>query len=87
MKKLTLKEVYSKYGNVEFEFNSYYKFRFTFRANFGGKGILVDFGGSGDDIYKFEVMSGCKEKLNTIDCEIVLLSVIENGEMVEQYIN
>ena len=65
--KLSKEEFYSKYGNVEFTFSSYYKFSFVFVGNSNNYEIIVSVGGSADDIYKFEVISNEKYKLGSLD--------------------
>lgn len=62
--KLTYDEMIEKYGDVEVVFSSYYKFSFTFRNE--TKHISVTVGGMADDVYKFEVGSDVKVKIEDL---------------------
>jgi hypothetical protein len=54
---MTYEEVIEKYGNVVVTFSSYYKYRFRYSSILeNGDRIIVEIGGSPDDIYRLEVM-------------------------------
>ena len=63
MSELTRAEFYEKYKEVEFTFESYYKYTFTFIGHYEGKVVTIGVGGHSDEIYKFEVAVGCKESI------------------------
>lgn len=63
---MTREEFYEKYKDVDFYFASYYKYTFTFVGEYEGKHISVGVGGQSDDIYRFEVVSGSKETIESL---------------------
>jgi hypothetical protein len=65
---LTRAEFYAKYGTAQVSFSSYYKYTFTYAGTLpDGKRLTVDFGGSGDDIYRHEVVSGSIETVSQLE--------------------
>jgi len=64
---MTRAEFLKKYGHVEVEFQSYYKFSFTFAGEVDGEPITVSVGGNADEIYRLEVAEGCKETIASLD--------------------
>jgi hypothetical protein len=53
---LTREEFIAKYGDVKVTFDYYYKYTFSFSGTCdNGNDILVDVGGSSDDIYRLDV--------------------------------
>lgn len=68
MAMMTKEEFMSKYGKIAVEFNSYYKYLFTFKGNLpDGREIYVNIGGDADDIYKLHFRGGKTQTLEDID--------------------
>ncbi len=81
---LTRAEFYAKYGEVEVTFSSYYKYTFTFSALLpDGKLLSVDYGGSSDGIYRYEVTPGHKTTVTSL--YPYAGRVYENGKEVESF--
>ena len=53
--KMTYDEFEEEYGEVEVSFSSYYKYQFTWTND---DGLVVGYGGSADDIYRYNVLAG-----------------------------
>lgn len=73
---MTRAQFYEKYGHINVDFRSYYKFTFVFCADLeDGRHIRVSVGGDSDAIYRFEVESG----------ELVAIDVLQpySGEVWE----
>ena len=67
---MTREEFYEKYKDVDFYFSSYYKYTFNFVGEYQGECISIGVGGQSDDIYRFEVSAGCKERIESLrPCE------------------
>jgi len=64
---MTTEEFVQKYGDVKVKFSSYYKYTFDYTGDLpkGGK-ISVGVGGSGDDIYKFEVVADIERTISSL---------------------
>ena len=70
------------YGDVEVEFNSYYKFVFEFRGETKDfKTVSISFGGGADDIYREDVEAGKKVKVK--DIEGTYATVYEDSDCLE----
>lgn len=56
MAELTRKEFYEKYGDIGVTFSNYYKFAFTF-AGVTPEGYVIEvgYGGSAEEIYRYEL--------------------------------
>lgn len=64
---ITRQEFYDKYGEVEVEFKSYYKYTFTYTGvTEDGITISVDYGGDDSEIYRHDVSVGVKEKVGSL---------------------
>jgi hypothetical protein len=75
---ITKKEFDERYGNVEVEFASYYKYSFGFRGKTDtGLDVYLSVGGCADDIYRMEVVAG--EKIKVKELEARFASVAESG--------
>jgi hypothetical protein len=85
MKPITLTEegLLEKYGEIEVKFIYYYKYTFTFIGDFEGKTIQVSVGGSGDDIYRFEVEAEKQYKVK--DLGVTSAGITENEQVIEEY--
>ena len=56
------------YGDVEVEFNSYYKYTFEFRGETKTfEPVSISFGGCSDEIYKESIEAGEKVKVRDIE--------------------
>ena len=66
MSDMTRQEFYDKYKEVDFFFESYYKYTFTFVGEHEGKPVTIGVGGGSDDIYRFEVTVGCNESIENL---------------------
>jgi hypothetical protein len=65
MNKLTKEEALKLYGDVPLKFDHYYKYVFTF-VGFAEDGaeVYINIGGTGEDIYRFEVDQDTRLTLN-----------------------
>lgn len=64
---MTRAEFYQKYGDVEVEFSSYYKYVFIYKAILPDGSVLsCGYGGNHDDIYRHDVIVGAKEKISSL---------------------
>ena len=66
MSGMTRQEFYDKYKEVDFTFKSYYKYTFNFVGEYEGKTVTIGVGGGTDDIYRFEVIVGCNESIESL---------------------
>jgi hypothetical protein len=58
---MTRAEFFAKYGDVRVRFVSYYKYTFTYQGEAANGDIVsVGFGGSSDDIYRWEVTANAE---------------------------
>jgi hypothetical protein len=61
-------EFLEKYGDVQVEFSSYYKYSFTFIGTAeDGAAVSVSVGGNADDIYRMEVVATYPETVRDLD--------------------
>lgn len=64
---MTRAEFYDKYGDELLEFVRHYKYTFYYTGKMAdGRTITCAYGGSPQDIYRCEVVPGCKESLASI---------------------
>ena len=78
-------ELYKNYGEVELVFTSYYKYSFSFvGANEEGAVIIASYGGSADDIYRFEVEANKKYLLKNLEPDYVVVK--KDGEDVDKFV-
>ncbi len=63
---MTRQEFYDKYKEVDFTFESYYKYTFNFVGEYEGKTVMIGVGGGSGDIYRFEVTVGCSESIESL---------------------
>lgn len=64
---MTRQEFYEKYGNVNVIFASYYKYTFTYSAILPNGNLLTcGYGGTNEQIYRHEVVSGAGETINSL---------------------
>ena len=85
--KMTAEQVQEKFGNTILRFSRYYKYTFTFRGDTNdGYKILCYFGGSSDDIYRYEVNANDENRVGSID-DWAVVRVLGAGDKVvfEQY--
>ena len=62
-----LKEFLETYGEVYLEFSSYYKYSFTFSKVLDtGEVIVIDVGGSSDEIYELEIVNNDKATVRNL---------------------
>lgn len=84
--KLSEQEFIEKYGTVEVEFSSYYKFSFHFEGKVDEtKTISITVGGSSDDIYRLNVNAGFKYRVAELG--FAYAEVRENGVVVDECSN
>lgn len=64
---MTREDFYTKYGDVYVNFDSYYKFTFTYKSKLeDGSIITIDVGGNSDDIYRFNVYADEPETIKSL---------------------
>lgn len=83
--KITKEKIFEKYSDVQFKFNSYYKYNFTYKGIKNGLDIYATIGGDRDDIYRWEIEVDDLETLHTL--EFHSLRVYKKGELIEEYSN
>jgi hypothetical protein len=85
-KEMNKEEVQSMFGDVELTFSHYHKYCFTYVGHYehGHKyKIVASFGGSADDIYRFEVCNNDKQVLShCLENEWNDVSVYQDDELV-----
>ena len=81
---ISQEEFIKKYGEVEVDFSSYYKYTFTYSGTLpDGRTICVRVGGDSSDIYRFEVVAGESTPIACLDP--ISGSVYEDGKAVEEF--
>lgn len=81
---MTREEFYVKYGDVDVNFSSYYKYTFTYAATLpDGRRLTVGYGGNSDEIYRHEVATSCSEKVSSL--QPYTGAVYEGTEEVEGF--
>jgi hypothetical protein len=84
MSDITREDFYAKHGDVRVRFVSYYKYTFNFHGVAeNGDAISVGFGGSSDDIYRFEVAADTETTV--ADLQPYTGYVTRSGETVEAF--
>ena len=84
LKQMTRSEFYNKYGDVEVTFSSYYKYTFNYTAVLvDGKLLTVGYGGSSDQIYRYNAYAGQTVKVK--DLQPYNGSVYKDTEEVESF--
>ena len=66
---MTEEEVNKLCADVLMDFNSYYKYSFSYRGNLPAEGLIisVSYGGNHDDIYRYSVEVGKPVKFGKVD--------------------
>ena len=64
---MTKQEFLDKYGNVLVRFSTYYKYSFTFAGETDNLTVTVSYGGSSDDIYRYDVSADVFLTVRDID--------------------
>lgn len=80
---LTQEQFFQKYGTLEVEFSSYYKFAFLFSAEHGNAHVTVKVGGDSESIYRLDVVAGVKISINELQPSSGW--VTENGQEIEEF--
>lgn len=79
---ISYKEFVELYGDVELEFDYYYKYMFVFKGETeDGHKVSVSVGGCADDIYKMEVHTG--QEYMVKDLEGTYGTVYRNGDLTD----
>jgi len=69
---MTQREFILKYGEVEVQFEGYYKFTFTFGGiTKDGESLTVDIGGGSDDIYRLSIKANEYYKIKDLGVYIL----------------
>ena len=81
---LDKEQILERYGNVKLEFDSYYKYTFTFAGVAeDGAQVSASIGGDSRDIYRMEVSADCTDTLIGLGAECA--NVTLNGRQVGSY--
>ncbi len=81
---LDKEQILERYGNVKLEFDSYYKYTFTFvGVAEDGAQVSASIGGDSRDIYRMEVSADCTKTLIGLGAECA--NVTLNGKQVGSY--
>jgi hypothetical protein len=83
--KYTKEEVIEKFGGIELAFSSYYKYSFNFTFKDETLDIYGSFGGSHDDIYRYDCSPNKKVLIKDFQNELMSLNIKESGEVVFEY--
>ena len=83
----TTTEVIEKFGEIELSFSSYYKYSFNYTFKDENVEIYGSFGGSHDDIYRYDCSPDKKVKVKDYQTELMSLSIKEKEEIVFDYID
>jgi hypothetical protein len=82
--KLTLEQFISKYGETEMHFHSYYKYSFSYTGKTpDGLTVNMSYGGSSDDVYRYEVGAGSNGKLSGMEISSAIV-YNDKHELVDQ---
>lgn len=84
---LSTKEFEEIYSEVELKFDSYYKYMFNFTGTApDGTVIRSGFGGSSDEIYKFDLDAGEVRKVGHIeDCWHLVNATLKGKAIFDYY--
>ena len=81
---MTRADFYSKYGDVQVTFSSYYKYTFTYSATLpDGRRLTVGYGGDSDEIYRHEVARDDLEVVKQL--QPYAGAVYEGTDVVEEF--
>lgn len=82
---LTAQEATEKYGDIPLKFSRYYKYVFSFFGERGDIHIHADFGGSSDDIYRYEIDADAPKYLADIEANWHSVNITDAGDKVFDY--
>lgn len=80
---LSQEQFFQKYGELEVEFSSYYKFAFLFTAKHENVQVTVRVGGESESIYALSVEAGAKISINELQPSSGWVE--ENGQEIEEF--
>lgn len=83
---MTKDEFLDTYKNVEVSFTEYYKYTFTFRGiSENGDTIECSCGGTSEEIYRFEVISGKRIPISDLKLDLYKGIVFRDGKEIDDF--